>query len=128
VAVEKLLAELELTDRPTVLVLNKIDRVDGERALDSLVEQADGVPISAATGAGVDRLLAHVENALRPLSGAVRLSIPYSDGATLAWCYDRGRVLARDDAPCGIRLDVELPAHLLAAVSPYRVDRATDRR
>jgi GTPase len=120
-AVEKLLAELELTDRPTLLVLNKIDRAESGRALDSLAEQTRGVPISAATGAGIGELLAHIETALRPLSGAVRLRIPYSDGATLAWCYDRGRVLARDDGPSGIRLDVELPSHLVAAVSPYRI-------
>jgi GTPase len=120
-AVEKLLAELELTDRPTLLALNKIDRAESGRALDSLAEQTGGVPVSAATGAGLDELLAHIETALRPLSGAVRLRIPYSDGATLAWCYDRGRVLARDDGPAGIRLDVELPSHLVEAVSPYRI-------
>jgi GTPase len=121
-AVEKLLAELELTDRPTVLVLNKIDRIEGGRVLENLAEQSGGVPVSATTGAGIDDLLARIDSALRPLSGAVRLLIPYPDGATIAWCYDHGRILARAEKPDGIQLDVELPSHLLGAVAPYQID------
>ena len=120
-AVESLLAELELADQPTIMVLNKVDRAEGGRALEALVEAFDGVPVSAATGAGIDALLARIEVTLRRLSDAVRLRIPYGDGGALALCYDRGRVLAREDGPAGIRLDVELPTHLVPAVSAYRV-------
>jgi GTP-binding protein HflX len=120
-AVEALLGELELTDRPAIMVLNKIDRAEGGRALEALVENADGVPISAATGEGIDALLARIELTLRHLCGSLRLRIPYADGGTLALCYDRGRVLAREDEAAGVRLDVELPSHLVPSVSAYRV-------
>ena len=120
-AVESLLGELELADRPTIMVLNKSDRAEGGRPLEALAEAADGVAISAATGDGVDALLARIELTLRRLSDAVRLRIPYGDGGALALCYDRGRVLSREDEPAGIRLHVELPTHLVPAVSAYRV-------
>jgi GTPase len=66
-AVESLLDELEVRDRPTILVLNKMDRVDSERSLESLMASRPRVvAISAATGKGTESLLAAIESALRP--------------------------------------------------------------
>jgi GTP-binding protein HflX len=117
-AVETLLAELEVADRPTVLALNKIDRVDEPVA--PLVAPRAGVPISAVTGAGIDELLATIDAAL-PAGATVTLRIPHSDGPALALCYERGRVIARADEPDAVRLDVELPRRLLGALAAYRV-------
>ncbi len=117
-AVEALLVELEVADRPTVLALNKIDRVDEPVA--PLVAPRAGVPISAVTGAGLDELLAAIDAAL-PAGTTVTLRIPHSDGTALALCYERGRVLARSDEPDAVRLDVELPRRLLGALAAYRV-------
>jgi hypothetical protein len=50
------------------------------------------------------------------------LLIPYQDGPALALCYERGRVLRRADDSDGIRLEVELPRHLLARVEDYRAE------
>ena len=49
-----------------------------------------------------------------------------SDGAALALCYERGRVLARADQPAHVTLEVELPGPALAAVAGYRVERVLD--
>ena len=38
-AVDRLLGELELTERPTIVVLNKADRLDADTSLASLVER-----------------------------------------------------------------------------------------
>ncbi|MBI3628694.1 MAG: hypothetical protein HY217_03770, partial [Candidatus Rokubacteria bacterium] len=98
---------------------NKVDRLENPRALDALVERARGVPVSAVTGAGLPELLARIESLLRPQTPVVSLRIPYADGGALALCYKRGRVLARADEPSGVRVDVELPTQLIAAVSAY---------
>ena len=66
-------------------------------------------------------LLSPIEGLIRPLAPLVRLRIPYANGGALALCYARGRVLARSDEPSGVRLDVELPPHLITAVAAYRV-------
>jgi GTP-binding protein HflX len=116
-AVRELLEELEAAGRPTVLALNKIDRVDGSAV--PLVARHGGVAISAATGAGIEELLSAVDLAL-PAGGAVTLRIPHGDGAALALCYERGRVLARRDEADAVRIDVELPRQLLGALAPYR--------
>jgi len=119
-AVEQLLGELELTERPTIVVLNKADRLDADTALASLVEHFRGVAVSALTGEGIELLLARVDEALRPGVERATLRIPYGDGPAVALCYERGRVLARSDEADGIRLEVELPRRLLAPLAVYR--------
>ena len=119
-AVESLLTELELTGRPSIVALNKVDRLDADVALEALVDRFDGVAISARTGAGVDRLLDRVAQTLGPRVERVTLRIPYRDGTALAHCYGRGRVLARSDDADGIRLEVALAARLLGPVEAYR--------
>ena len=71
-AVESLLEELGVAERPTILVLNKIDRVASDRSLDTLITSRPRVvAMSAATGRGLEGLLAAVESALAPASPAV---------------------------------------------------------
>ena len=119
-AVDSLLTQLELTGRPSIVALNKVDRLDTDVALEALVDRFDGVAISARTGEGVDRLLDRVALTLGPRVERVTLRIPYQDGTALAHCYGRGRVLARSDDADGIRLEVELAPRLLGPVEAYR--------
>jgi GTP-binding protein HflX len=119
-AVESLLEELELSQRPTIVALNKIDRLESEGALRGLLERFNGVAISALGGAGIDRLLSRVDAAFQPRVERVTLFIPYGDGTALALCYDKGRVLARSDEAEGIRVDAELPRRIVSQLAGYR--------
>jgi len=119
-AVEGLLAELEVTDRPLIVAFNKVDRLDSEAELRTLLERFNGVAISALTGEGTEALLARLDEAFRPRTQRITLRIPYQDGPALAMCYERGRVLTRADEPEGIRLEVELPRRLVPRVARYR--------
>jgi GTP-binding protein HflX len=120
-AVESLLGELELGDRPTIVALNKVDRLDADAPLGALVDRFDAVAVSARTGEGMDALLDRIERALRPGVERVRLRIPYREGTALAQCYERGRVLSRSDEVDGIVLEVELPRRLLGPLKPYQL-------
>ena len=119
-AVERILGELGVADRPTVLALNKVDRMEGGPGLQALVARRQGVAISAATGDGLSDLLKAIDAAL-PTGGAVTLRIPHGDGAALALCYERGRVVARVDEPHHVLVDVQLPAVSLGSLEAYRV-------
>ena len=114
-AVDELLGELQVADRPTLLAFNKMDRVEGD-----LGARHGGVPISATTGNGIEELLKAIDGAL-PATVAVTLRIPHADGTALALCYELGRVLARTDEPDAVRLEVELPARLRGRLAPYIV-------
>jgi GTP-binding protein HflX len=66
-AVESLLEELEVGDRPTILVLNKLDRVASTASVESLMASRPRVVgVSARTGKGIESLLAAIQAALRP--------------------------------------------------------------
>jgi GTP-binding protein HflX len=119
-AVERILAELEVAGRPTVIAFNKVDRMEPGRGLDATVARRDGVAISAMSGQGVPDLIKAIDAAL-PVGGAVTLRIPHEDGAALALCYERGRVLARVDEPEHVVVDVQLPGAWLGPLAGYRV-------
>src|SRR6185436_3948698 len=117
-AVDDLLGELGVADRPTILVMNKIDRLDTDPGF--MAARSEAIAISAADGTGIDALLAAIERSLPPV-GSLTLRIPHGEGAPLALCYERGRVLARRDTPGHVELDVDLPVGLLRALARYRV-------
>jgi GTP-binding protein HflX len=119
-AVERILGELGVAHRPTVLALNKVDRLDHGRARDALIARREGVGISAASGEGLPDLLKAIDAAL-PANGSVTLRIPHGNGAALALCYAHGRVLGRVDEPLAVRVDVELPGAWLGQLAAYRV-------
>ena len=119
-AVEQTLEELEVGDRPVVVALNKVDRVEPDRALDRLVERLDGVALSARTGEGIEGLLARLDRALRPKIERARLRLPYDAGTALSLCYERGRVLERRDEPDGIHLLVEASPNVLGKLARFR--------
>src|SRR5213594_3200320 len=120
-AVETLLGELEVADRPTVLVLNKMDRVAEPRAVEALLATRTAVAVSGVTGAGLDRLRVVIEGMVNPLRGSLTLRIPHRDGAALALCYKRGRVLNRNDQDAHVELEVELPPAVAGTLAAYRV-------
>jgi GTP-binding protein HflX len=120
-AVETLLEDLAVAGRPRLLVLNKLDRLDDPALAASLVRRQSGVAVSARTGEGVADLLEAVASRLPRLGGPVTLCIPHAEGAALASCYARGRVLARADEPEHVRLRVELPHELLGPLESYLV-------
>ncbi len=119
-AVERLLAALDLAERPSILALNKVDLQEGGSAPGSLADEEPAVEISALTGQGVEALLQQIDLLLRPRLTHAVLRIPYADGPALALCYQAGHVLRRADEGGGVRLEVELPVHVLRRVEHYR--------
>jgi GTP-binding protein HflX len=120
-AVETLLRELQVAEHPRLLVLNKLDRLEDPLIAAGLVRIRGGVAVSARTGEGLGELLAAIGSLLPRRNGPVTLRIPHAEGAALASCYTRGRVLTRSDEPQHVRLQVELPLDLLGPLGTYRV-------
>jgi GTP-binding protein HflX len=114
--VEAVLRDLGLGDQVDggrlVEVLNKIDLMQPEaRAV--LAEQThragNQVLISAATGEGVEDLLAEIDRHLAAAWQIMEYRLPHADGSAIAWLYDHGQVLERrdeeDHAYLRVRLD-----------------------
>jgi GTP-binding protein HflX len=120
----KVLAEIGAAEVPQILVVNKIDRLlasetDTETIRRRLWSHAGGhgnarvVAVSALMGAGMDELLAAIDEVL-PVDPLVRatLHLPAGDGATLALLHEFGRVLATRYTGEECDVDVEIPESL----------------
>ena len=111
--VDKLVVELGAAGTPRLEVFNKCDKLDG----DILPHGEDIVSISARTGAGVDRLLAAIENRLGERVRRVTIHIPYDKGGVLDLLYQQARV-ERVDYAATIEVEALCPEKLLGRLGP----------
>ncbi|MEW6271562.1 MAG: GTPase HflX [Thermodesulfobacteriota bacterium] len=98
--VKGVLAEIEAEERPTLLVLNKIDRLSDEarRAILLEAERDGGVAVSAADGTGIDELRERIDGILDSRTTKAEFRVPFDRGEVLARLHRHGAVLdARQD-------------------------------
>ena len=132
--VEKILRELDVTDRLRLRVLNKVDQLSpGERkALEASMAKAHDAPVlvSALTGEGIPQLLRRMDAAM-PIDPLLTLSIrlPLAEGRTLAMIHALGRVLHSEIDDSHMRLDAEIPSSVAKRLrlNDYRVDGTFQR-
>ena len=93
-AVNAVLADIGGEELPIVLVFNKVDRLDplGRRRLANRFPDAQQV--SAATGAGLDRLQEQIATLFADRFEDVRLLVPYDEGHALSALYALGACAA----------------------------------
>lgn len=120
-AVDEVLSEIGATEVPRLLALNKIDLLDrgtrrriGERF-------PDAVPISAATGEGVEELLTEIAERLEARTVEVEAVLPYAQGTLLARLHDSGRVVEATHTDEGVRVRVRARPVDLNTLEPYLV-------
>jgi len=117
--VEGVLAELELDDRPQILVFNKVDKLphSEEEAIRERVRafhrDAPSVFLSALHARGLDRLRALLKERMRARLQHVRLHVPAGDGEALAALYREGEVLDSEENGATMDVTVRIPDALL---------------
>lgn len=99
--VDEVLGQMLLTDRPQVLVFNKVDRLTHaeEQALRTRLQALfPGTALFASTvePMGLEDLRTRLGSALRAQRSEVHLLIPAADGKALAAIYREGEVLRRE--------------------------------
>ncbi len=95
-SVFKVLEELKIEAKDTLLVLNKADAVGNRAVLDSLVRTyPNAVSISARSGHGLDRLAAAVSDALSRGFSDVDVETGVGNGRVLAFLAAQGEVLSQ---------------------------------
>ncbi|HEY8515627.1 MAG TPA: GTPase HflX [Candidatus Binatia bacterium] len=93
--VKDVLKEIEADERPVILVLNKIDRLNDEarRAIELEAQREGGVAVSAATGDGIDELREKIDGILDARTTKTEFRVPLDRGEVLARLHRYGAVL-----------------------------------
>jgi len=135
-AVNAVLAEIGAGGKPTVMVLNKLDRLnpdgsgpggDPERtgangALNRLQDNhPHAVAISATTGEGIPALLAEIGTQLRPKREFLELRVPHEQSAVIARLHQVGQVIESSYRGPKARFKVRIPPHHHGEFAPFIV-------
>jgi GTPase len=118
-AVREVLEEIDASEIPELLVINKIDALSaaGRRRIENLYP--DAVTISALHGEGLDRLREAITDALARQLVAVSLSIPYHRGDVVAAAHRVGEVIEEKHDEHGTILDVRVPVAEVGRFAAY---------
>ena len=105
-AVNEVLKELHADNKPTILVLNKIDMASEEdiKALEDEYNNINIVKISAKEGFNLDELLNSVSKVLPNPLRKVEYIIPYTDSAAVALLHRSAKVLKEEYEEMGTHI------------------------
>jgi GTPase len=118
--VNKVLNEIGAGDKPTVMVFNKIDKLDGNGLWTRFREHyPHGVAISATTGEGTPALLEEIGIQLRPKREFLELHVPHEKSAVIARLHAIGQVIESSYRGPKARLKVRLPPHYHQEFASY---------
>lgn len=111
-------------------VLNKTDLLTSDDR-DALSERARREPklvvASALSGDGCDTLLDVIDAALAQSDSVADVEVPLSDGALMAWLYEKGEVLSREDDGLKSRITVRLAPRDLARLEKRQEKAEQDK-
>ena len=113
----RLLEELGVSGKPVIEVYNKMDA-----AVDADFIPPAAVCISAATGAGIDRLLDVLEQTAESGSRTVKFFFPHKDARAAGELFDRARVVERAYTDEGICLTVCCDEKTIGRYRQFQVD------
>ena len=115
--VEQVLSELEVLDRPRILVFNKIDLMENpEDILPFSLKYPDSVAVSAVTGQGMEELKTAIERVILSTRKEREFIIPFDKFGFLDIIHREGTVIERTDGPEGVRVRAVLPDSVAARI------------
>jgi len=122
-AVDGVLKEIGAEGKPTLMVFNKVDQLNGNKAVlpRFLERHPDAVAISATNGEGLPVLMAQLGAQLRPIREFMELAIPHDRPEIVARLHDVAHVVERRYTGKTAKLKARIPPHLREEFAPYIV-------
>ena len=121
-AVNAVLEEIGAAGKPTVMVFNKIDLLNGNGGGRKLMEShPQAVGVSALTGEGLPALIEELNNQIRPIREFVELSVPHEAASVIARLHAVGHVVERDYSGERAWFKARVPPRLHEEFAPFIV-------
>ncbi|PKM79773.1 MAG: GTPase HflX [Firmicutes bacterium HGW-Firmicutes-14] len=122
-SVQKLLMELDVSEKPAITVFNKADRLPDHSPVELMIKRIpNSVLISAKTGEGIAELLKLMSVTVPGKRTRASFAIPYHQASLAAELHDKGRVLKEEYMPEHILIMAELDEKTMARVIRYKVE------
>ncbi|WP_433872044.1 GTPase HflX [Saccharopolyspora sp. CA-218241] len=122
-AVREVVAEIAEEHRdsmpPELLVVNKIDQVDGTRIAELRRLLPDAHFVSAHSGDGIEELRAEVAERLPRPDVFVDVLIPYTRGDLVARAHTEGEIVEEEHTPEGTRLRAKVRTDLAGVLQQF---------
>ncbi len=116
------LTDLGVAGRPTIVALNKIDRLPDMMKSDITLDGTeDALPISASERIGLDALLARVDEVLSAELVYITVQVPYARGDLAALFHEQGTVVKTAHEGQGTVIEGYLPRRLLESFRAFWV-------
>ena len=114
--------EIGAGEKPTIMVFNKMDRLNDNGPLNRLqAHHPLGVAISAMTGEGISVLLSEIGTQLRPKREFLELRVPHEQAAVIARLHKVGQVITRRFSGKTARFKARIPPRHHDEFAPYIV-------
>lgn len=123
--VDETLAGIGAGERPVIIALNKMDKVDSAEFEESMMLRAEDRPvvkISALNGDGLPELIECIETHVRRSSRKGWFLIPYSEAAMLAWLHENGTVFTTGYVEAGTLVQAEIPEAQFSFVAKFEAE------
>lgn len=118
-AVHQVLEEIDARSVPTILVLNKVDQLADRGVLASLERlHPCAVPVSAETGAGIERLRELVTQMLSHHFAWAEVETYAGNGKLLAYLAGHGVITSKRYEGDQVILQIRMARHLLERINP----------
>ena len=121
-AVDAVLAEIGVGQRPAITVYNKIDMLPDHQRVALQARHPDDVLFSARTGEGTEQLVDAIAHAAAAGDGLMSVLLPYTQGALSAIVHEQCRVIAEEYTESGTLMTLKAPAYLMGHLQPFRVE------
>lgn len=108
--VDETLQILKISDKPTIIAFNKIDKLDELNEIFHLKEDyPNSIFISAERGINIHSLLDLIQAIYEKSSKLASIKLPYSDMNQISNLYDNFEIVKRDDKEDGIYFEIKVP-------------------
>jgi GTP-binding protein HflX len=116
-AAYRVLEEIGIEQKNTLLVINKIDAVPGRARVDALASRyPNAVAISAQTGQGLPQLATAVSEALSRDFLDVDVEMGVENGRLMAYLADRGEILSKKYQDKRVVVHCRIPKRYLGRI------------
>ncbi|MDD3819116.1 MAG: GTPase HflX [Actinomycetota bacterium] len=118
-SVKEIIKEIDADKVPSLLVFNKIDKLDSKRLDNLMIKYKDAIFISALKKTGISDLYSRIRDIINKQYIDMTVKVPYSDVKTMSFIYNNCYIKKRKDIENNAILNINVNLKYAAALSEY---------